>query len=529
MSDHHRHHYPEPIHFYYHRVGANNATSTGTGGSYTKFFGTRFRYADTTKTLAASNNYWCCMSASYSPDYVVTNPIVLLCNWYCTAGGAEQTCTTQTIEGVAINVVGSTGWVQIPMTGGYPFTFSSTADGYLVGPASISIPSNSLFYIRIAGYGSSGDTVPISTDKHCTNITPNEASDSGNSSYLAYVQSGNTQTMAANGGFSAPIMPTCMIGTNIVGRPALMIHGDSIGWGKNMSGDGVVSYGARMTFGFLEMGFDNNATSKRICVSNSCIPGTNSTVLATDLRRWRNMDAIKALTGQWPFDEFLCQHGSNSGANARNDLITYYNYIKTRFPGIPISQVEMTPRPASTDFYQSLANQTPLAIDTYPTGERWLCNVAVGGSSGQSDPNSTFRQAGYIISSFAPWYTESYDKASNRDKLKIKSWSTTLATAYPGGNLWVNTVDTPASAGLGPGDYIYVNSTTIWSGILISIATSSLTTGYILNLTSNGAAANLGATVAAGWNDHSGLHPSPTSHLAISNDTINWKIARGWV
>ena len=500
----------------------------GTGGNAPTskyiFTGTNLRTPDSTKTLGA-NAYFCCQSAFYTGDDALTNVYFVFCPWWTQGTGAETATSVISLDGLGIKI-GAGSWAAVPNSAVASFD-ASAKDCYILGPVA-SIPANTLCYLRVSGAGANGNTIPISSAPKWKAISPAEAGDVSASSLAAKLTDGTA--MADNGSFTGLMKPFCIVGQATTTRTSILAIGDSIGWGKNgyISGDTTSSVlTPRGDWGYISIGMDDKTSSKRIPCLNTCIAGSAPASLAQDLRRWRTMDAIKLLVGNYPFDEILCQHGTNAGATVVTDLVSLYTYLAGRFTGKSISQVELLPRPSSTDMYQTLANQTCATQDAYPGGARWQANAAAGGTAGTmgGDPSATWRVAGYIISSIPMWLGGCYDTGSNRGFLKVNLWSSTLAADYPGGVQNISSVDTPASAGLGLGDNIDFNG--IWDAYTLSITGSG---PYTINLGNNGTAEPTGTAIASMIHDRTGLHPGPNSHRYLYAPLIvSWKQYRGWV
>lgn len=70
----------------------------------------------------------------------------------------------------------------------------------------------------------------------------------------------------------------------------------------------------------------------------------------------------------YPFTHGLCEYGTNTLANARDQaatqtaLVAFWTHIASK--GVKLAQTTLTPRPTSTDTWTTLANQTPWTYET---------------------------------------------------------------------------------------------------------------------------------------------------------------------
>lgn len=512
------------------------APTGGTSPTRFSFAATRFKFPLTSRAISASggnNRFLCAQFVFASPDYATNNPRFFMPAFVSPSGLTETiTPNTITIEGLSIKVGGV--WYTVPATN-LPFTIDpTTMPGVLLDAiAGITIPANTLVIGRVA-YNvpdSATSALPCGTKNTSASISTPEASQGALTTLSAKLTDG---TALSNLLAHADIyMPAFMVAQGGDGRPAIIITGDSIGQG--VAEASVPSlWSARNECGFIPRGLDDNSTSKRLAYGNFCIPGqrpfgTNG----WDVRaNWsRKLDAVKLVFdayGAWPFDHVITEHGTNSlpAANYaayKAGMAGYYSRLTTEW-GKPIIQSEMMPKAASTNGFADLSGQGPdPTADAYPAGQRWLFNADVG-TNGVADPTTYFRINGYIGDSFAPWLRTCYDTGSNRDKVSIRPFNTTVAGAYVSGS----SISLTAAPTVGE-ILIFVQGGVVKFDALVSAVSGA--GPFTVTFTSLSATAGLnpGDVAQAAWPTKDGLHTGTIGHRdAYALEVIAWKIRRGW-
>lgn len=321
--------------------------------------------------------------------------------------------------------------------------------------------------------------------------------------------------------------------------PVWAIFGDSIGYGANHSS--VISaiyngWTARGMMGYLACGLDDNATSKRMSFANFCVPGSRPQDITSRDSAFskKKLDAIKSVYdayGVWPFDKIIHQHGQNSVAGGVS-VATLTGYLRTSInslkadSGKDVVQVEMLAKCGTTDGYATFGNLSVAAQDAYPSGVRWGTNANIG-TNGASDPTTALRADGTIQDSIAPWLTDSYDTASNRDKAPLSDWSTTLAAAAA-----QNAGSFSMTAAPAKGDYLNIAYTGGYADGHVADVTGTgpYTVTMIMTSQVGASGAPSGATVRRQWRALDGTHPGRNEHLQkLMPAIVAWKQQRGWV
>lgn len=513
-------------------LGAGLGTGGGVvppagGSSPTRysFAATRLRWPLAQRTAHATNRFYCSKFRFASPDYDVIDPRFFLPGFYTDTNDEFAVANTITVEGISI-LVGAT-WTAAP--GSWPQTIDpALVPGLLTAAIPVTIPANTYVEGRVVY------NVPTAGASSIPAVTPNtgaghsEAVLGGTSSLAAKLTDGTS--VGNSGGHSDIYCPAFMVAKGGDGRPVFILVGDSIGFGSNEVSP-IAFRSARGEFGFLARGLDDNTTTKRLAYGHFCIPGNRPSDWSNRSEWARKLDAVKMVfdqEGAWPFDEVISEHGTNSvptgtyasAGGLREAMEQYFDLMQSEW-GKPITQTELLPKPTSTDGFATLANQSNDSNNIYPTGQRWLLNADIGGADGLGDPASHFRARGDIIGSFAPWRASAYDLAGNRDKLAIRPFSTTLASAYSSGNSLVTTASPPV------GEIIVVNAA--WAATVNSVTGSG---PYTVSITPHGStsAAPLAAAVQAAAHDFAGLHPSSVAHQTLYMPAVvAWKQSRGWV
>lgn len=512
----------------------------GTSATRYSFAATRFRVPTNTRQISGSNTYLVQQFVFASPDYAVSNPRFFMPTFWqgANGGSSPETANANTIqvEGLSIKV-GST-WYTVPATNLPANMDPAAVAGVLLDAIPVTIPANTIVTGRVAYNVPASGYLPTTP----RNAAFGEASQGSTSSLAAKLTDGTA--LGGTGSHADSYQPLYMVAQGGDGRPAMLVIGDSIGYGANDSTDFNVSvnnWSARGAFGYIQRGLDDNTSTKRIAHANIAIPGSRPLDITsrTDTFTRKKLDAIKAAytaTGDWPFDEIISQHGTNSvsGGTTSAALIagmqTYLSVIRSD-SGKPVTQVELLAKAASTDGYATLANQTASAQDSYNGGvlgssnPRWSLNAAIG-TNGQPDASATLRAGGYIQDSFAPWLYGSYDTGSNRDRLSLRPFATTLAAAAV-----QNATSFSMTAAPSVGECINIQTATGFAdGHVLAVTGSgpyTVTMVMLSQVPSGGAAA--GAAVHAELHAQDGTHPGTPGHRDVYAQAVTaWKARRGW-
>lgn len=501
----------------------------GTSASRYSFTGAGFRQATQVWTVNASFPYQAYDQTIGTPDWTISDGYLFFPLYYGTTAGEVATTATVTVEGVSFLIGGS--WVAATVDNNVTPVVDpavpATQYGKWVRITGVTLPANTLVRMRVAQQMSAG-TVARSGLSHNTTLERGQ----GSASSLAATLTNNATLSNSN---SQPCRPTAMMAKGGDGRPAVFILGTSIDFGQDQSTSPVFS-DARGEVGYMSMGLDDNVSSKRIPYLNWAIPGqgTAQQGVASGCARqiWAIQQAVTLNGGEAPCDMLVCGHGTNSVSlgtglvQALRDLYTLWRTTLNK-PTLPVMQTEMLPYPSSSDGFNSLANQAgSTASAVYPTGARWTTNAAIGGPDGLGDPAATLRADGSIQSSVGLWRASAYDLTTNRDKLKVRSFSTTLAAAWTTGAS-LSMTDAPTV-----GMYLSVfDATQGTETVLVTAVTGS--GPYTVTVNHNtqplpGGGMPSGSAVRDTWHG-GGLHPGPNAHSDYKAMIVGWKIAQGWV
>lgn len=502
------------------------APGGGTSATRYSFAATRFRFPTTTRAVSGSNIYLVQSFLFGSPGYDVSNPRFFMPGFHnLTTGTANSEIANPnsiTIEGLSIRVDGV--WHMVPAAN-LPFTIDpATMPGVLLEAIPVTIPANSLIEGRVAYNVPAGGSLPCCVRASTFGATGLQEKSQGGTTSLA-AKLTDDSNIGNTGSHSDTYIPAFMVAQGGDGRPAAIIVGDSIGFGANESSSSVTpQWSDRGAFGYIQRGLDDDGASRRIAHATLCIPGAKP-LDWQDRSKWaRKLDAVKAVhdaTGDWPFDLVISQHGTNF-ATLLAGMQAYYELMTAEW-GKPITQAELLALPVSSDGYATLENQTPSGPNTYPTGQRWLLNAAIG-TDGEADPAATLRAGGWIADSFAAWPLGSHDMGSNRDKLKLLPFATTLVAAAAQGATSFSMNAAPAA-----GQYLSLGGQSAF-GIVTAVSGSG---PYMatLSMTTTVPAGGLaeGAGVRTTLHDATGTHPGVEGHRDIyAPAVIAWKQRRGW-
>jgi hypothetical protein len=466
-----------------------------------------------------------------TPDYVTNNYYFFLPNFYQLTTGVQASevaaPNTITIEGLSIKVGSS--WYTAG--GSFPFTMDPTLDpsGRLVGPVNVpgGVPANSFVEIRVAFNG------PLN-GQGWGMVSSSTLGDGrmGQSTTLSAKLTDNSSVTTNANGISRLYGPAFAVAQGWDGRPVFCIGGDSISAGANEVGNtsGLLSTN-RAVSGFWQRGLDDNTPgTRRLPFITLSLEGSKASYWKTRTNWNRKLDAVKTVNdtlGNVPFTHFGSNHFNNDSSTVNTyatHIKPFLQLVKSEWPTTPLGALKVVysepiPKAASTDAYQSLANQTPATDDAYPSGNRWVFANDIGKMSQLGDPTATARVDGVVDYSFAPWYNGSYDNSTNRDKLKVISYIGTLTADYTSN---AATMTVSSTTGLSIGDTILGPSGSPSADTLVTNIA-----GNVISL-QLGVSILTGGTVAASYHDRTGLHPGATGHIMYSQNLILLKAANGW-
>lgn len=481
----------------------------------------------------------------------VQDPAFFFAGYYSTQNGgpngeSDVVCPNNVLLlGFAINWNGTWHRANIPVAG---VNIASGFSGVWEFMNGITIPKNTDVTEQVVAYVPNGGQM-CGRGYSSTDDTKVAAATLGTASsglLNMFADNGGTLSGVQNG-LSNVIYPAMMVGRVNTTSPIFLIMGDSIGGGSNDNAGKT----ARHIRGFINLGLDDNITTKRLAFSNLSVAGT-SPLQMTTISNWQGrynmLQQIKSFNeGRWPFTRILSEHGTNSlGASLKDTVMpNYFLMLRSVFAGIPITQTELLSRPtSSSDGWQTLGSITIQPYDSYSgrstanggdntgAGGRWDTNIAIGGSNGLGaiTNNSEYYQLGYIDDSFAPWRYDSYDTGANRDKFALISFSSTLAADYTAGTA------TASVTGSCPPD---VGHTMILFGATTPSDSNDKSDNTVTGVSGGSpctVSVNWSQNGTAGWavtlsmRDRTGLHPSTYDHRnLIINAVLDWKIAKGWI
>lgn len=507
-------------------VTVEAAPVTPTGDPTRRMFAaTRLRFPTVTGTFPSTGTFQVQNFFFGTPDYPVTDPEFFLPTFYQFTDGrtASEVAGPNVInfEGLSIKVNGV--WYSCP-TAAFTMDPSTESSGYLLDAIpNVTLPANTVIEGRIAFNGASGALMWGVTRANDLG----ETSVGSTSSLAAALTDGRTLSQANS--VSRQFAPSYMVAKGWDGRPVVCLATDSIGAGANENSiTGFMS--PRGNMGFWQRGLDDNTNSQRIAYGTVGLEGARPSDWATRTNWARKLDAVKKAaarnSGAPPFTAWGSNHGNNSVSvtDLYGALVGFWNICKAEYPNVPIYHSEMLARPSSSDGYQSLANQTTSTPDTYPNGNRWAVNEKLGKGSLTGDSTAQARTDGHIAGSFAPWRVGSYDTGSNRDKLAVVAFDTTLTSDSAAGNL---TVQLASVSGITLGDMLIGNpgGTGAYDAIVKAINGNAVTLSG-----GSGTALASGTRFTAALNDRTGLHPGTRHHQRIAAEAVvPWKQAMGWV
>jgi hypothetical protein len=510
------------------------ASSGGTSADRFSVMGTGFRWP-TEGASHATNTYFVVEFRFATPDYAVTDPRVFCPSFFSPSSGGE----TLLAGGASIIVQ---GW-SIETSSGVWTACDGAAEG---GCATVTNANGGEWLPRVAatlsantGYvarltfrvSGTSVTIPRVTQQALpTSPLGQERMNGATTTWFARLTDNVAVTNSGgNGIFYKPVM---MIAKGGDGRPAIIVVGDSIGYGSADS-RAISNWSSRNEFGYVARGLDNNSGSQRLGYHIMCIPGQRAVGTGspwTTTSNWAGKrNAVQQVVdayGELPFDEVLCQHISNTVpfvGDVRAGFVDFYGLLWSK----PITQIECLPAVTSSNGYADVGGQTPQSGYNYGGSgtdvQAWDFNADVGGVDGLGDASAYYRAGGYIIGSIAPWRYSSVDTSTQRDLWPVRPYSSTLSSAYVSGGTIVTT-DAPS---LGMALAVLLDSGSY--GTLRDVTAVTGSGPYTVTLTGSlGGAAAAGKTVREVWGDN--IHPSGLVHRDVLQSAItDWKVARGWV
>jgi hypothetical protein len=479
-------------------------------------------------TFTTAGRFQCHETVFYTPDYEITDLRLFFPAFYTLTTGTAPTETAgpnnKVIEGVSVLINDTLPWRSLAFSGSAGVTVAPATNSvghWTDALTGVPISANSKLRVRIAFNG----TVNDKSWQGMTRRTSLGEGSQGSSSSLAAKLTDNSSLNGSNVLNSSIYGPAMAVGR---GRPSgkavYVIVGDSIGAGANTPESQTDARGNR---GYIQRGVDATTGGRCAYLDLTC-PGIRPSEWQNRSGWSRRLDAL-ALLPNIPFTHVLSQLGTNGVGNAAfmTDLLpkmqAYWNLLKTEW-NKPITQLELLPRPTSTDGYATTSNQrtqTDAAADksskyytgnvaaivaAQPHAQRWAFNCYVGGLNGTSSPANDARAAGYITDSIAPWKYVSADTGANRDLWALRPFTTTVVS-HTGGSSTIVFNAAPAV-----GEYISLldGAAARLARIVLSVTgTGPYTVTLDQSITSAVPANNI---VTAMMSDNSGLHPGTIPH-----------------
>lgn len=529
--------------------GARGRAGGGIDPDQWKLAGTGLRWAGNVATVSG-NNFKVADFAIGMPDDMFYEWLWFIPTFYMTTAAEVDTTSVITVQGIAIINAGGLR-TRVEVDGGFDDVVIDPATGETIHGKWIRCRSETMIggggtqRFTIAYHLSDG-TIPqsrtVQANSSQTNIfgqaMPVERWQGGTSSFLPALSG---STVFNNTGGPRPPLPSLMMVRGL--QTAYLGLGDSIQYGSAQA-TGTALWTNRMAFGHLEMGMDDNTSSKRIPGNNLAMPGWNMTASATagshanataSMRQlWAIEKALEINDGRPIADIIVCGHGQNSVNSGTSVLLAGARALASIWrtaignPDAPIWWSGMVPDAQSTDGFQTVANQTPrAAADIYPTGARWQFNAAM-------EDGGELRADGTITAHVSLWPVASADSTTNRDKFAVRPFNTTLTSTYTGtGNLFMAAAP-PLGAWL-----TIIDGTTVYSGAQVTAVSG--TGPYEVSMGIPGSPTiSSGAIVQERWIDGSGtgtlgttlqngVHPSALAHVLYSQKWIDTKVAQGFV
>ena len=476
------------------------------------FAGTGIRLASGVATVA-TNTFSASDLVVGMPDHAVSEGYLYFPAFYCATSAEIKGTSVVTIEGVAVSIGGVWQTANFNKGGGPVTVNPATENGKWVHVSFANpIPANAMATFRVAQQIAAG-TLPR------TRIRAGATTERIQNSAKTLIGTLAGGTLTNNSSFGA-LHISSMIWKG-ADRPSVFVLGDSIGFGQNQA-ISAASFTARNTFGFLEIGLDDNTRSRRIPSGNWCLPGwspqLHSDPVACAMQIDMMQQAVALNGGRAPFSFMICEHGTNSiGASTEAALAALYALWGAIEFGnaIPIMQSAMLPYPQTTDGFATFGNQSPFGSNNTLTGARWQIN----------DKLVTLAAPFNVLDSrIEPWRISSFDSAANRALIKLRPFATTLAANWTTGSI-IQTVSAPDV-----GECLIIGTTSPQAGVVIGVSGSGPFTVTLAMTTTSFVAKSAGEAVQASWHDGpvQGLHPSPKSHREYAEAVIDWKLTKGW-
>lgn len=508
------------------------AAAGGTSATRYSFFGTGMRW-HTAGQSHATNTFFSVEWWSATPDYDITDPRCYAPTFFSPTDGETPLAAGASITIQGWSVLVGASWISCDGASDAGIvTMTNSVSGALLPRISTTLTKNTLYRFRMSFRVSATNvTIPRNTAQGTIGSFPNRVQGS-TSSLFGTLTSG--AALSNSGGIT--YTPAFMVGKGGDGRPALLVLGDSIGYGVTQSNLGP-TFSARNEFGYIALALDDNTTTKRLGYFNGCVPGqsacNNSGTGWDHASSWSGKIAayqsVFDAHGDWPFDRILSQHITNScpysldGSSLRVGFGRYFDLLKANYAK-PISQMAGLPAGSSTDGFQTLANQSAASGKNYPAstnGGMWAFNDDL--ASGWYVSN------GYIEDALVGnWPLISYDTGANRDKTKIHPFSTTLAAAAASNATSISTTTAPDV-----GRILFCqldNGSYSSNGVVATAVTGTGPFTVTLSGTpfTSPRTGPAGGRVQAAYTE--GLHPSPLTHRdVLAQSVVDWKTAKGFV
>ena len=348
------------------------------------------------------------------------------------------------------------------------------------------------------------------------------ATSSTSTSQVPLLTNGAAITVGANGaGDYGPVFVACR---GFTARPAALCIGDSIGAAANetqFSQDtGVKGFFSR---GLLAAGWH---------LHNACVAGSAPHMWLDNGRTAvaNKLDLIKLVTtlnsGAAPFQAVISEHGTNSASEAGGssgahavtawntnsafvaNMKAYLALAAAEWPGVPIYQTTILPKVTTTDGNTTLANQTP--ISGFGSGG-WIDNF----NSKLLADNLDGTIAGGI--SLAAVYGD----VSDKHKIPVPAWSSTLAAAYTSGDANITLTDAPTTK-------MYLWSAGMPASGAVPVQSVSGTGPYTVKLaTTIGVSLSSGAAIYSPESPE-GTHPTAVPHSGrLATAVRDWALTKG--
>ncbi len=507
-----------------------------------KFAGTGLRMPFTSATRSAGDRFIACDVAIGMPDIAGTiDEVWFFLPTFVTPTSGEIDTAGWTVEGIGTRAAGGQRTPGLMNDGTAPVVIpagSATSPGaWIKFTPAAPIAPNQMQIFSFAYATADGAEIPVGRANFTAQASIfggmmlSERAQGSSSSMLSTL---STSADYSNVGGSAP-RPSHMLVR--MTEPSVVYVGDSITAGADQG----VLLTDRHTFGFVEMGLDDNTETHRIAPGCFAVSGwgfidtvtsnshANTTAAA---RQLKIVEMARAINNGLPLcDHLFSAHGTNSStapiADLRRSIRTLHTLWRNALGCSQSSQSEMLALPGSTDGYATLGNQTPAGgAQDFPSGQRWVLNADIGGPDGLGDAAAALRADGTIVDSLAPWRITSADTGSQRDILSVRAFNTTLSATRAANS---PTFQTAAAPPLGA--YLALAGGASYCVVTGVSGTGPFTVTGLFTIGAGTSNAS-GAAVRDTWHGE-GLHPGPLAHRAYAFDEaagfIQWKLRRGWI